>query len=171
MTTSWTFTTENETQTAALGAALGRLLPARFVMTLDGDLGAGKTRFVQGLATAAGIDRRAVVSPTFALVNEYHGMLADQPRLVYHFDAYRVQGEQEWLDLGWEDYLAAEAWCVVEWSDRVRGCLPGERLEVRIRAASETVRELQFIPHGDEAARIVERLAISTSSGTSRGPS
>jgi len=153
---SWTFASRDEEETARLGAALAGCLPRRALVTLDGTLGAGKTRLVRGLAVAAGIDSRAVVSPTFTLVNEYVG-----PTPIFHFDAYRMRDEQEFLDLGFEEYLERDGWCLVEWSDRVTGCLPDERLEVRIAVSGSDSREVLFVAHGEECVRVIERLEES----------
>ena len=151
---TWMFESTSETQTAALGAALARLLPARAVVTLDGTLGAGKTRFVQGLAIAAGVDSRMVVSPTFTLVQEYDGR---EP--IYHFDAYRVHSDGEFLDLGFDEYTSADGWCLIEWSDRIAGCLPASRLEIRIEVTGEESRQFNFTAHGVEFEQLLDQLS------------
>ncbi len=97
---AFTFTAANEDDTARLGAALAEVLPAGAVAALYGALGAGKTRLVQALAQALGIDRRQVTSPTFVLIQEYHGR-----KILYHIDAYRIRDEDEFLALGPDEYF------------------------------------------------------------------
>jgi tRNA threonylcarbamoyladenosine biosynthesis protein TsaE len=105
-------------QTEALGEALGRSLRGPAAVALCGGLGAGKTAFVRGLAR--GLDVTApVTSPTFALAREYPGRLP-----LFHFDLYRLSSSDELFDIGWEDYLARDGVCAVEWSERAAGALP-----------------------------------------------
>ena len=103
-----------ESDTEALGERLARALPAGgAVVALRGELGAGKTAFVRGMARGMGLDCR-VSSPTFTIVNEYLG-----ERELIHFDMYRLSDADELFDIGWEDYLARGAVCAVEWSENV----------------------------------------------------
>jgi tRNA threonylcarbamoyladenosine biosynthesis protein TsaE len=149
----WTIAVENEAATAALAAKLAGLLPAGAVIALNGTLGAGKTRFVQALAAAAGVERRAVVSPTFVLVQEYRGAVP-----IFHFDAYRLRDEDEFLELGPEEYFEAGGWTVIEWAERVRRCLPAERLEIRIEIAGPTARRFEFVGRGPAYETMIRRL-------------
>lgn len=148
--------THDEQGTFRFGAALAAVLPERAVIALNGPLGAGKTRLVQGLAEALGVDRREVVSPTFVLVQEYCGR-----RPVFHFDAYRLHGDEEFWALGSEDYFDSPGVVVIEWAQRVAGCLPAERLEIEIIVAGPTDRRFhcRAIGAGYEAA--LERLSQS----------
>jgi tRNA threonylcarbamoyladenosine biosynthesis protein TsaE len=106
-------------ETIAFSQALAPVLRRGDVLALSGDLGAGKTQFVKGLA--AGLRYRAeVTSPTFTLIHEYIG-----GRLpLYHFDFYRIESEDEALRLGLEEYLAGDGVCVIEWGDKFPGLLP-----------------------------------------------
>ena len=97
------------------------------MLAFTGDLGAGKTAFVRGLARGLGIAER-VTSPTFTIVNEYDG-----PTPLFHFDMYRLGSEDELFDIGWEDYLARPGICAVEWSEQIAGALPPEAVRVTIR--------------------------------------
>ena len=107
------FITNGPEETEALGARLARALGPGAVVAFTGDLGAGKTAFVRGLARGLGIPDR-VTSPTFTIVNEYEG-----GRLpLFHFDLYRLGCADELFDIGWEDYLARGGVCAVEWSER-----------------------------------------------------
>lgn len=105
------------------------------VVALIGDLGSGKTRLVQATAAALGIAREEVNSPTFVLINEYPGRVP-----IYHFDAYRLEGDDEFLDLGPDEYFHSEGISFVEWADRVAACLPAERIEIRCSVAGPTSR-------------------------------
>ena len=120
--------TNSPEETEALGEMLaGRLEPGT-VIAFTGDLGAGKTAFVRGLARGLGITER-VTSPTFTIVNEYEG-----GRLpLFHFDLYRLGSWEELYDIGWEDYLARGGVCAVEWSENVSDALEEGCLRVDIR--------------------------------------
>ena len=120
----FTFTANNEHDTERLGAALADVLPPGTVVGLIGTLGAGKTRLVQAVAAALGVPPGNVTSPTFVLVNEYRG--GRMP--VYHFDTYRLKDDDEFLDLGPDEYFDSNGLTFVEWADRVADLLPDERL-------------------------------------------
>jgi len=144
----------DESATARLGAALAAALPAGSVVALIGTLGAGKTRLVQGIATALGVDPADVLSPTYVIVHEYRG-----ERPIYHFDAYRLKDDDEFLELGPEEYFASDGITLIEWADRVQRCLPRERLEVRIEVTGATEREVALMWHGakyDEVIRSIK---------------
>ena len=112
------FVTERPEETEALGEKLGRRLTGGEVLAYTGDLGAGKTAFTRGLARGLGITER-VTSPTFTIVNEYEG-----GRLpLFHFDLYRLGSAEELFDIGWEDYLARNGVCAVEWSENAEDAL------------------------------------------------
>ena len=129
------FEVEGEAGTAAMGTALEKVLPPGTTVALCGTLGAGKTRLVQAIAAAAGVDPRSVVSPTFVLVQHYAGR-----RPICHIDAYRLRGSQEFLQLGPEEHFESEALTLIEWADRVEDCLPRERIEIQIEVTGETRR-------------------------------
>ena len=118
------YLTHNEIETEALGETLARRLGAGDVVAYRGDLGAGKTAFTRGLARGLGCTGR-VTSPTFTVVNEYEGRLP-----LFHFDLYRLDGEDALYDIGWEDYLDRGGVCAVEWSERVEEALPEEAVAV-----------------------------------------
>jgi tRNA threonylcarbamoyladenosine biosynthesis protein TsaE len=112
--------------TMAIGSALARLLVPGDVISLSGDLGAGKTTFVQGAAAALGVTE-PVLSPTFTLVREYRGTLA-----VYHLDVYRLDRLQEVLDLGFEEILDQGGVVFVEWGDAIEALLPDSHLRIEM---------------------------------------
>src|SRR5688500_2638347 len=95
-----TYLSNSEADTERLGKALASVLPDPAIVALNGTLGAGKTRLVQALAVALGVDRHECISPTFVLIHEYAGRLP-----IYHFDAYRLRDEDEFLELGAEEYF------------------------------------------------------------------
>lgn len=143
------YLTHNEIETEALGETLARRLGAGDVVAYRGDLGAGKTAFTRGLARGLGCTGR-VTSPTFTVVNEYEGRLP-----LFHFDLYRLEGEDALYDVGWEDYLDRGGVCAVEWSERAEAALPRETVWVSIRrcAESEDWRRITIEGRaGDEAA-------------------
>lgn len=119
--------------TRAIGAALAPLLEAGDAVALTGELGAGKTTFVQGVARGLGVTG-TVGSPTFTLVREYHGRLT-----VQHADVYRLDRVQDVLDLGFEE-MTDDAVLIVEWGDAVEGLLPAEHLSVELAVPGEDER-------------------------------
>ena len=131
-----TFYTKNESETEDLGGRLARQLPDGAVVAMYGELGAGKTAFVRGMARGMGLNCR-VTSPTFTIVNEYLG-----ERELIHFDMYRLSGADELFDIGWEDYLARGAVCAVEWSENVEGAFFGDEIRVTIEKLSDTERKI-----------------------------
>jgi tRNA threonylcarbamoyladenosine biosynthesis protein TsaE len=142
----------DEATTKAIGAALAGLLDPGDVVGLAGDLGAGKTRLVQGAAVALGVDD-PVLSPTFMLLREYDG---DPP--VHHVDAYRLTGPVELEDLGLDEVLAADAVAFVEWADKVAAALPESWLELVLRIRDDDTREVDVRAHGPAWAARTEDL-------------
>jgi tRNA threonylcarbamoyladenosine biosynthesis protein TsaE len=132
----------DEATTKAIGAAVAGLLDPGDVVGLAGDLGAGKTRLVQGAAAALGVDD-PVLSPTFMLLREYDGELP-----VHHVDAYRLAGPVELEDLGLDEVLATDAVAFVEWADRVAAVLPESWLELVLHIRDDDTREVEVRPHG-----------------------
>ncbi|MGQ9511837.1 tRNA (adenosine(37)-N6)-threonylcarbamoyltransferase complex ATPase subunit type 1 TsaE [Thermodesulfitimonas sp.] len=146
--------TESAIATKALGEQLGRLLRPGDLVALTGALGTGKTCFTQGLARGLGI-KAAVTSPTFVLIREYAG-----PIPLYHFDAYRLSGPEEFWALGSGEYFAGPGVCVVEWADRVAEALPEDRIEVEIRYLPDTAegRLIRLTGRGRRSRSVVEEL-------------
>ena len=139
------FTTNSPAETEAIGAALGKILPAGTVIAYRGDLGAGKTAFTRGLARGLGY-AEPVTSPTYTIVNEYLG-----GRLpLFHFDMYRLASSDDLWDIGWEDYLDRNGVCAVEWSENVEDALENAIL-VTIHKTGETSRRIE-IEGGEDLA-------------------
>ena len=130
------FFTNSQQETEKLGEALARKLPDGAVVAMYGDLGAGKTAFVRGMAKGLGLDCR-VSSPTFTIVNEYIGA-----RSLFHFDMYRLGSADELFVIGWEDYLSRGAVCAVEWSENVREAFNGDEVTVSIEKLDEQRRKI-----------------------------
>lgn len=109
-----------------------------------GPLGAGKTFLTRAIAEGLGIaDSRAVSSPTFVLIQEYDARLP-----IFHFDAYRLSGPAEFLDLGAHEYLEGQGVCLIEWADRVADWLPAERLTLTLEVTGEASRRIQAEARG-----------------------
>ncbi len=131
------FDTDGPDQTARLGRRLADYLVTGDTVLVTGDLGAGKTCFIQGLCLGLGIDE-PVTSPTFTLVNEYDGRIP-----VAHFDLYRLDSPESVLDLGFDEYLDAFV-CLIEWGDKFPEIMPSDALAVRIGIGSGTHRTLEI---------------------------
>ena len=127
-------------ETRALGERLARSLEGGTVVAFTGDLGAGKTAFVSGMARGLGIEER-VTSPTFTIVNEFEG-----GRLpLFHFDMYRLGSADELFHIGWEDYLARGGICAVEWSENVAEAIEPDAVRVDIsRGEDENSRIIRI---------------------------
>ena len=134
---------KNETDTVNAGAMLAKHLSPGSVIALYGDLGAGKTAFVRGLAKGLGSDAR-VSSPTFTIVNEYDG-----PVPLFHFDMYRLADSDELFEIGWEDYLLRGGVCAVEWSENVDDAFDEDTIRVRISKLGDNERSID-IDMGEE---------------------
>ena len=132
-----TYTTNNESETEALGERFtAGLKGGSVIVAMYGDLGAGKTAFVRGMARGLGLSCR-VSSPTFTIVNEYLG-----ERDLIHFDMYRLSCADELFDIGWEDYISRGAVCAVEWSENVEGAFWGDEIRVHIEKTGENTRRI-----------------------------
>lgn len=124
-------------ETETIGAQLAARLKPGDIVAFTGDLGAGKTAFVRGMARGLGIGER-VTSPTFTIVNEYEG-----GRLpLFHFDMYRLGSPDELFDIGWEDYLARGGVCAVEWSENVMEAMEPDSIRVDIRRGEDDGRRI-----------------------------
>lgn len=144
-------TTRSARATFELGVRLGEALQPGDVVSLVGELGAGKTQLVRGLCRGAGVPDAEVASPTFAIVASYRGRLP-----VHHADLYRLTDEDELYATGFSELPGGEGALVVEWADRIPGALPVERLEVRLehddRAPSK--RHLTVVGVGERHAAL-----------------
>lgn len=139
-----TFLAKDESDTDLLGTTLARLLPNGTTVALIGTLGAGKTRLVRAVAQGLGIDPEIVGSPTFVLIREYKGV-----RSIAHFDTYRLRDEDEFLELGPEEYFYGQGLSFIEWADRFPQLLPLDRVEISIDIPSETTRCFKIAFYGN----------------------
>lgn len=150
----FTFVSTSEADTDRLGQALAEALEPGTTVALIGTLGAGKTRLVQAIAAAQGVPRDEATSPTFVLVNEYRGRMP-----MYHIDAYRLRDDDEFLELGPDEYFESDGLTFIEWADRVADCLPAERLEIRCEATGEFERQFMLRAYG---SRLQQTIAAVT---------
>ena len=137
------FHSKNEEETENIGESFSAQLSSSSVVAMYGELGAGKTAFVRGMARGMGLDCR-VSSPTFTIVNEYLG-----DRSLIHFDMYRLNDADELFDIGWEDYLRRDAVCVVEWSEKVKDAFFGDEYTVTIEKLSDNERQITIREAGE----------------------
>lgn len=136
------FLSHSYEETLALGARLAEILKKGDIVCLFGELGAGKTAFVKGLAKGLGIDGDHVHSPTFTLMNCYEGRLP-----LYHFDLYRIT-ESDLFNLGYEEFFFGQGVTAVEWSERLGALSPDCFWKVELRHAGEDVRDIRVSAHG-----------------------
>lgn len=139
-------------ETEELARKLAHHLTPPDVITLEGDLGAGKTTFTQALAKSLGIER-TVSSPTFTIMKQYDGKFP-----LNHLDVYRLAGSDE--DLGWNEIFYGNAISVVEWAHLIEEDLPEERLEIRITHEGENRRLITLLPIGNRYEKLCEELQI-----------
>lgn len=112
--------------TSKIAAEIAQDLKGGEFIAMYGDLGAGKTAFVQGVAKALGIDR-PVTSPTFTIVNEYEGRLT-----LYHFDVYRIEDSEEMYEIGYDEYISSGGVCIVEWAELIEDLFPDQYIKITI---------------------------------------
>ena len=141
--------------TEEFGRRLGALLFRGAVVALTGPLGAGKTHLARAVAQALDIANPFVVtSPTFVLIQEYPARIP-----IYHFDAYRLRGPREFLELGAEEYYESGGVCLIEWADRVADALPREHLKIEIQPVDENRRRFEVTGTGAGYERLVQQLS------------
>ena len=125
------YITNSYEETERVAAELAKSLKGGEVIAMYGDLGAGKTAFVRGLARALGIEGH-ITSPTFTIMNAYNGRLP-----LYHFDVYRIADPDEMYEIGCDEYIGSDGVCVIEWEELIEDILPDEYIKVNIKKDSE----------------------------------
>ena len=143
-------TFSNEKEMIDFGEKLAHMMFPGFVLTLQGDLGAGKTTFTKGIWKGLGV-KRIINSPTFTIVKIYQGQLP-----LYHFDAYRLEGQNE--ELGFEEMFEGEGVCVIEWPQFIGNILPQERLEIHIYKNEDESRRFEFVAIGSQYEKVLKEL-------------
>ncbi len=129
-------------QTEEIGEQFGKTLPQGSVVCFFGDLAAGKTTFIKGLvAGACRLDPLQVCSPTFVYLNIYEGA-----KTLFHFDLYRLKGSQEFLGMGFDEYMGGEGICCIEWSERIEELLPPSCIKVEMTHIGENKRKIVITP-------------------------
>jgi tRNA threonylcarbamoyladenosine biosynthesis protein TsaE len=152
---AWKVETYSESETKELARKLAQRLTGGEVICLMGELGSGKTTFVQGLAEGLGIET-TIISPTFTLVREYFGRLP-----LFHVDAYRLNGltvDEIQRQVGLWEYMERGGIVAIEWADLIAGALPPERLDI-IFQHTVNGRLLQFEPHGQIYEQLISILS------------
>ncbi len=142
--------TQSVEETQKVAYAIGKWVKPGMILTLEGDLGAGKTTFTKGLAKGLDI-KRNVNSPTFTIIKEYQGRLP-----LYHMDVYRLENGAD--EIGLDDYLYGEGVCVIEWASMIEDLLPNERLDIKIFRDGESERRIELLPIGSEYETVSEEL-------------
>lgn len=129
-------TSRSEEETKKIARQFARNLKPGDVVCLKGELGAGKTHFVKGMAGAFDIPESEVHSPTFTLIHEYSGSVP-----LYHFDCYRMESVREALEIGAEEYFYGEGVSVIEWPERIRGIIPPDAIWITITSSDPSNRK------------------------------
>ncbi len=149
----FTCVTNSPEETAHLAELAGQKIREGTVLCLEGDLGAGKTLFVQSLARTLGVEGE-VTSPTFNLMNIYEGICR-----IYHFDLYRLENETELEDIGFYEYTEEpEGIVVIEWPDKFPESLPDDYVEVHIERIGEKSRQFEFASIGEKNQKFIKEL-------------
>lgn len=142
--------THSEEETKQIAKDLGSKLMSPIVITLEGDLGAGKTTFTKGLGKGLGV-KRVITSPTFTIIKEYTGRLP-----LYHIDAYRLEYSEE--NLGIEEYILSDGVTVIEWAQFIDDLIPADKLEIKINYLGEDQREIIFKTENNQIQDIIKQL-------------
>jgi len=151
------FQTQSASETIRIGKSVGRNLRPGDIVALVGELGAGKTQFIKGLAAGAGVGKPTYISsPSFTLINEYPGRIP-----FYHIDLYRLEREREAEELGLEDYFQGEGVTAIEWADKIPSLLPKELLSVHIVYIGKNRRSLQITGQGKRYEDLVNQVVNS----------
>jgi tRNA threonylcarbamoyladenosine biosynthesis protein TsaE len=155
-----TFTSNSVEETLALGRRLGALAEGNQLIALHGDMGAGKTHLTRGIAEGAAVaDADVVSSPTYVICNIYprdpHNL---KSKTVFHLDAYRTNGEEDFTSLGFEELLQQDGIIVVEWAARIPELLPPDHLAIMIEPIDEQTRQFSFTASGPKSSRLLNAI-------------
>lgn len=137
------------------GEKLGSILKPGDIISLTGDLGAGKTTLTKSIGKGLGVEDY-ITSPTFTLINEYKGRLN-----LYHFDVYRLEGPIDLYDLGFEEYIYSNGVSIIEWGDKIEEILPEERINIQIEKSVELDERIIYLyGEGERFKQLVKELNI-----------
>ncbi|MFH1459777.1 MAG: tRNA (adenosine(37)-N6)-threonylcarbamoyltransferase complex ATPase subunit type 1 TsaE [Candidatus Omnitrophota bacterium] len=156
--------TNSQTQTIDFGRKIAKFLKVNSTIALCGDLGAGKTTLVKGIAGGLGVNPKEVNSPSYVLVKEYR---AKQITLV-HCDLYRLDKLEAVGRLGLEDYLREKCILVIEWAEKGKDFLPDEYLQIDLSHCGENKRKIKIYSHGEKYRKVVEKIKTVTKSTTGK---
>lgn len=132
------FTTKTSDETIELGYKIGQKLKKGNILAMQGTLAAGKTTITKGIAKALEISD-TITSPTFCLISEYYGKMP-----LYHMDVYRLEGSEDFENLGTEDMLYGDGVCIIEWSEKIMDSLPKETIIINIEPQDDGSRKIQI---------------------------
>ena len=149
------FESHNLDDTQTLGTVLEQSIPDGAVVSLIGSLGTGKSTLVRAIASAGGENPQDVSSPTFVLIQEYTA----GRRPIYHFDAYRIADDDEFLELGPEEYFDSSGVTFVEWADRVENCLPESYIQILVEHTGDNSRRYKISAIGGQFQNFLKNLA------------
>ena len=132
------FITKTSDETIELGFKIGQKLKKGNILAMQGTLAAGKTTITKGIAKALEISD-TITSPTFCLISEYYGKMP-----LYHMDVYRLEGSEDFNNLGTEDMLYGDGVCIIEWSEKIMDALPKETMIINIQPQDDGSRKIQI---------------------------
>ncbi len=147
-----TIITKSPEETKNLGKEVSKLTKPGDLLAFYGELGAGKTCFIQGISQGLKV-KDYVTSPSFTIMNEYQGKIP-----IYHFDLFRLDNDEDILELGYEEYFYGEGLTVIEWAEKIEQLLPKEHLKVDIKFKDRYQRTISFISQGDRFNKFLEEL-------------
>lgn len=145
-------TVNNLKDTEQIGQIISNCLEKGTVLCLDGDLGVGKTSLTQFIAREFGINEY-ITSPTFTIIKEYQGRLP-----FYHMDVYRIDSEDDMYDLGYDEYIYSEGVTIIEWSHKIEGILPEDRINIEIQRLNDQSRLMIINGKGSTYEKLIEEL-------------
>jgi len=148
-----TIITKSPEETKKLGEEVGKLTKPGDLLAFYGELGAGKTCFIQGISHNLEV-KDYVTSPSFTIINEYQGKVP-----IYHFDLFRLNNVEEISELGYEEYFHGDALTVIEWAGKIEHFLPKEHLKIDIKFKDRYQRTISFIPQGDRFDKFLKELS------------
>lgn len=155
------FESKNIEDTLKLGKQLGNLAETGQIILLSGELGSGKTIVVKGIAEALNINKKSITSPTYTIINEYKGKLP-----LYHMDLYRLEFEEELIEIGFEEYLYREGIIAIEWPEIALALLPADYLYIKLEIVNSQARNIKIKAQGNKGKRLQEGLEKYVNSRT-----